>query len=133
MRTCKYCGKLYEDDNRNWYNKICCSTCFKNKESKYKVGDKVYSYYNTKKGKNGILTAILTEATISKIYTQYRPTLNGLYQYAISYYNPIYDKNLISYRFVHQIFTNKEECDTMILNLNKKRKIMRSARELMKS
>lgn len=133
MKTCKYCGNQYEDYHVNWHNKYCCSECFRNRESKYHVGDTVYSYYNTKTGKNGILTAILTEAKVTKVYTQYRPTLNGLYQYALSYYNPKYDKSLTIYRFIHQIFTNKEECNIIIDKLNKQRQIMRSARDLMKN
>ena len=46
QRTCKYCNKTYEDSSKYWYNKICCYGCWRNKETKYKVGDKVYSYYN---------------------------------------------------------------------------------------
>ena len=133
QRTCKYCNKTYEDSSKYWYNKICCYDCWRNKETKYKVGDKVYSYYNTKQGRNGILTPILTEATVVRIYVQYRPTLNGLYQYSLEYYNDIHKKNLIEYRFIKDIFDTKEEAENYINKLIVKRKLMRQAREQIKN
>ena len=125
MRTCKYCGNRYEDSWKYWYNKFCCSNCFRTANTKYKVGDKVYTYVDHKFSKSGISIAETTDGTISKIYKQHNPTTNGLYQYSVMLPN-----NTVRYRFVHQIFNTKEECDKFVALTNKRREIMRQAKNL---
>ena len=127
MKTCPLCGNKYSDSWTNWYSKYCCKECYKNSNTKFNLNDKVYTYINHKQGKSGILTAETHEATIVKIYKLNKPTTNGIYQYAVSF-----PGIRISYRFVHQIFFDKTECDKFVEKLNYKRQIIREANKIIK-
>lgn len=127
MKTCLLCGNKYDDTWTNWYSKYCCKNCYINSNTKFKVNDKVYTYMNYKQSKSGILIANTSEATIVKIYKLNRPTTNGIYQYAVSFPN-----NKVNYRFVHQIFFDKNECDDFVKKLNYKREIIRNANNIIK-
>lgn len=125
MKTCRYCGEKYEDSIRYWYNKYCCTKCFKTKNSKFNKDDIVYSYYDKKE--NGILTAVIAKGKVIKVIELYRPSTNGLYQYKVLLTN-----GKLVYRFVHQIFNNKDNAEKHISMVNKKREIDRKARMLKK-
>lgn len=125
MKTCRYCGEKYEDSIRYWYNKYCCTKCFKTKNSKFNKDDIVYSYYDKKE--NGILTAVIAKGKVIKVIELYRPSTNGLYQYKVLFTN-----GKLVYRFVHQIFNNKDNAEKHISMVNKKREIDRKARMLKK-
>lgn len=125
MKTCRYCGEKYEDSIRYWYNKYCCTKCFKTKNSKFNKDDIVYSYYDKKE--NGVLTAVIAKGKVIKVIELYRPSTNGLYQYKVLLTN-----GKLVYRFVHQIFNNKDNSEKHISMVNKKREIDRKARMLNK-
>lgn len=125
MRTCRYCGEKYEDSIRYWYNKYCCTKCFKTKNSKFNKDDIVYSYYD--KRENNVLTAIIAKGKVIKVIELCRPSTNGLYQYKVLLTN-----GKLVYRFVHQIFNNKDNAEKHISMVNKKREIDRKARMLNK-
>ncbi len=125
MKTCRYCGEKYEDSIRYWYNKYCCTKCFKTKNSKFNKDDIVYSYYDKKE--NCILTAVIAKGKVIKVIELYRPSTNGLYQYKVLLTN-----GKLVYRFVHQIFNNKDNAEKHISMVNKKREIDRKARMLKK-
>lgn len=125
MRTCRYCGEKYEDSIRYWYNKYCCTKCFKTKNSKFNKDDIVYSYYDKKE--NSVLTAVIAKGKVIKVIELYRPSTNGLYQYKVLLTN-----GKLVYRFVHQIFNNKDNAEKHISMVNKKREIDRKARMLKK-
>ena len=125
MKTCLFCKKKYEDYWTNWYNKYCCSECFRNKETKYKEGNKIYTNKDIKK--NGYLTAYTEIGEIIKIYIMNSPTTNGLYQYVIKFKD-----NKIVYRFLHQLFETEKECDKYVEVVNKRRELTRAMKEELK-
>lgn len=127
LKTCPLCNQQYEDYFINWSSKYCCRTCFKNRNTKYKIGDLIYTYSN-KKNKDKTISAILSEGVVINIYTINRPTKNGIYQFAIK----LKETNKVCYRFVHQIFNNKKECLEFVDVTNKRRIIMRQANKLLK-
>jgi hypothetical protein len=125
MKTCKYCGNQYDNTWRYWSSKYCCKECYNTLKSKYTVGTEIYTYINHKQGKSGYVTAEVGFGIIVNIYKLQRASSNGIYQYAIK----LQDEH-ICYRFVHQIFDNESDCKQFVDITNKRREIMREARNL---
>lgn len=124
LKTCRYCNNKYEDNWSNWVSKFCCRNCYKTKQTKYKINDTVYTYDNKKNGK--YFDTIIATGRISNIYEVYRPTNNGLYQYVIDLGHKKVN------RFEHQIFTNLTDGMLFVEVQNKRREIMRNAKNLLK-
>lgn len=122
LKTCKLCENKYENTWSNWYNKYYCKNCFKILEPKFKIGEYVYSYENFKK--NGVVDCRTARCKIINIYKGTFSN-NGIYQYAVQF------NDKTSYRFVHQIFLTEQECDNFVYKTNKRRQLIRQAKQLM--
>lgn len=128
-RTCIFCNNKYQDTLSNWYSKFCCRNCYNNKETKFNENDIVYTYNDYKIKDDGIngVACELAQGKITKIYTLYRPSKNGFYEYCVQL-----DNGKVVYRFIHQLFTDINECKDYIDKTNIRRSIIRQANTLIK-
>lgn len=125
-KTCPICKKQKVNRWQEWYSKYCCRECYLSAESILQVGQQVFSYENKNIVGTRFFNCILSKGKIIKIYKLNHVSVNGIFQYAIQF-----DSGNISYRFAHQIFSDKDKCEEYIEKLNRKRQVMRQARDIL--